>query len=165
MNLYQFAHFIVIPQTSKLRFCRLKGANNDQARYELVVSRLSRSLLRTGKLGAEDKILDVAIALELMYKLDRQEHRYKLGTRASCFLEESCQKRVETFGKVTKFHDVRSAVVHDDKKKIENPDAYYQDLNEQFDEGFDLARRTLFKLLREGRSLDWNELVLSGGKI
>ena len=148
-------------------FCRLKDSNNDQTRYESVVSRLARALLRGGKLAAKDKVLDVAIALELMYELDSQELRYKLATRAACFLEKESQKRVETFSKVTKFYDARSSVVHYDKKKEnqwkKNPDKYNQYLAEQFEEGFDLARRTLFKLLREGRPLDWNELVLSGG--
>ena len=147
-------------------FCRLKDTNNDRARHESVVSRLARALLRRGKLGAEDKILDVAIALELMYGFDGPELGYKLGTRASFFLENSAQERVETFGKVKQFYKARSAVVHYDRKKErweKTPDEYYRYLSEEFNEGFDLARRTLFKLLHEGGPQDWNELVLSEG--
>ena len=141
-------------------FCRLKDSNNDQTRYESVISRLAGSLLRRGKLEAADKILDVAIALELMYELDSPELKYKLATRAAWFLEKNSPGRVETFNKVRKFYDTRSSVVHSHKKQANN---YDQQLSEQFKQGFDLAHRTLFKLLREGRPLDWNEQVLSGG--
>ena len=64
------------------------------------------------------------------------------------------------------FYRARSAVVHYDNRKEkwkENPKEYYQYLAEQFKEGFDLARRTLFTLLREGRPRDWDKFVLSGG--
>lgn len=145
-------------------FCRLKDSNNDQTRYESVISRLAGSLLRRGKLEAADKILDVAIALELMYELDSPELKYKLATRAAWFLEKNSQGRVETFNKVRKFYDTRSSVVHNDRgKSNKKSEQYAQNIAEQFNQGFDLARRTLFKLLRDGRPSDWNQLVLSGG--
>ena len=139
-------------------FSRLKNSDKDQRkRYKSFISRLSSSLLRKGRLESEDKILDVAIALELMYELD-SEVSYKLATRASCFLEESTQNRVEVFNKAKKFYAARSSVVHHREKK--KPDEY---ISKQFDNGFDLARRTLFKLLQDGPPSDWDELVLSCG--
>ena len=151
----------------KEMFARLKCSGDEQARYKLIIFRLSRALLRRGELASEDRILDVAIAMEMMYELERQELSYKLRMRASCFLKRSSEKRVETFERMKKFYNARSSVVHNDKKmqkkKQENPKEYHQDVSEQFNEGFDLARRTLLKLLLEGRPSDWDELVLSGG--
>ena len=152
---------------AKDMFVSLKCSGDEQARYKLIISRISRSLLRRGELALEDKLLDVAIAMEMMYELERQELSYKLRMRASCFLERSSEKRVETFERMKKFYNARSSVVHNDKKmqkkKQENPEEYHQYVSEQFDAGFDLARRTLFKLLLEGRPSDWDELVLSVG--
>ena len=152
---------------AKDMFVSLKCSGDEQAMYKLIISRISRSLLRRGELALEDKLLDVAIAMEMMYELERQELSYKLRMRASCFLERSSEKRVETFERMKKFYNARSSVVHNDKKmqkkKQEKPKEYHQDVSEQFNEGFDLARRTLFKLLLEGRPSDWDELVLSVG--
>ena len=136
-------------------FSRLKNSDEDQRRrYESVISRLSNSLSRKGRFGTEDKILDVAIALELMYELD-SEVTYKLATRTSCFLEKNTQNRVEIFNKTKKFYDARSSVVHyRKKKKLKN-------ISGQFDNGFDLARRTLFKLLKDGSPPDWDTVILS----
>ena len=55
--------------------------------YGPVISRLSEALARTGHYADDDKILDVAIALEQMYELDQGEISFKLRIRAACFLE------------------------------------------------------------------------------
>ena len=110
-------------------FSQLKRQNNDLKRYKSIISRLSSSLLRRGKLRSEDKILDVAIALELMYELDSPPLRYKLGTRASRFLETNSDKRIEIFDKVRGFYDVRSSVVRNgkgNKKKKEVRGLYFR---------------------------------------
>ena len=150
------------PLTEKLSqvkdmFSRLKNPCNDLKRYEPVISRLSNSLLRKGRFGPEDKILDVAIALEQMYEIDF-EIAYKLGTRVSWFLESSGQKRVEVFDKVKDFYRMRSDVVHYRSKEKEK-----ERKTEQADNGFDLACRTLFKLLQDGSPPDWDRLVVLGG--
>ena len=154
----EFLSIEKFPQVKDM-FSRLKKFDKDQRkRHESFISRLSSSLLRKGRLGSEDKILDVAIALELMYELDSQPLTYKLGTRASCFLEKDLKKRLDLFKKVKDFYAARSSVVHYKKKK--KPENY---IFEQFDEGFDIARRTLFRLLQDGSQPDWDNLVLSGG--
>ena len=140
-------------------FYRLKHQNNDLKKYKSVIPRLSSSLLRKGRLRSEDKILDVAIALELMYEPDSPEVTYKLAMRASSFLEDDPQKRLDIFNKIKAFYSARSSVVHSKKTS----GAKNKDISEQFDNGFDLARRTLFKLLQSGSPSDWNEFVLSGG--
>ena len=69
------------PDTDALEQAKqLFGA--DRGRYQgcaPIVSRLSEALARTGQYAADDKILDVAIALEQMYELDRGEISFKSG--------------------------------------------------------------------------------------
>ena len=50
-----------------------------------------------------------------------------------------------------------SAIVHNRRKR---PSA--ERYREAFDTGFDIAARTLFKLLKHGPPGDWEELVISG---
>ena len=52
-----------------------------------IIARLAEALTRSGRFQTEDKILDVAIALEQMYELAEGEISFKLKTRAACFLE------------------------------------------------------------------------------
>lgn len=153
----------IFPSADKLSqvkdmFSWLKTRCNDLERYESVISRLSSSLLRKGRFAPHDKILDVAIALEQMYEIEGSGITYKLGTRASWFLEDNGPKRVEVFDKVKDFYGARSDVVHYRKKGKSK-----EWKTEQSDSGFDLASRTLFKLLGEGPPADWNKLVVSGG--
>lgn len=122
-----------------------------------IVGRLAEALGRSGRFGIDDKILDVAIALERMYELDQGEIVFKLRTRSACFVEFGLADRLRTFQDMGKFYDARSSIVHrsgQNKKNIDKSDA--------FGKGFDVARRSLMKLLRDGPPADWNELVLSG---
>ena len=83
----------------------------------LAVSRLSGSFARIGPWKLQDKILDYAIALEILYRLDSSELTYKLGTRAAFLLCRKPETRRSTFEKITDFYDIRSAIVHGPTKK------------------------------------------------
>ena len=95
-----------------------------------------------------------------MYELDAR-FLDNLRDRASCFLEDNLEKQNEMRKKLKAFYRARSSVVHNWKTNITND--YYRRISEQSDYGFDLARRTLFKLLQGGPPSDWNKFVLSGG--
>ena len=123
-----------------------------------VVARLAEALARDGRFAAQDKILDVAIALERMYELGDGEISHKLRTRASWFLGRDGEDRLRIMKTITEFYGVRSAIVHNRKRKAA-PEKY----REAFDTGFDVAAKTLFKLIREGPPGDWEELVIAGG--
>ena len=123
--------------------------------YEHVVSRLSESLARTGNFSFEDQILDVAIALEQMYELDQGEISFKLKMRAACFLESETQARLSVFRKVGQLYNARSRIVHRRSKKSSR-----ESKREASEVGFDIARASLIKLLREGPPEDWNEMVM-----
>lgn len=124
-----------------------------------VISRLSEALARSGQYALDDKILDVAIALEQMYELDPGEISFKLRTRAACFLGSDTEARQCVFEDVKLLYDARSKIVHKPKKKSKKAHSATAK-NEAFKKGFDVARNSVIKLLREGRPTDWNKVIL-----
>ena len=126
-------------------------------RYEPIVARLAEAATRSGRFAVDDRILDVAIALERMYELDQGEIVFKLKTRTACFLESETARRTQVFKGVGKFYDARSAIVHSARSKR----ASAMEREVAFRKGFDIARRSLGKLLREGSPTDWNEMVIA----
>ena len=121
------------------------------------VSRLAEALARSGQFRLDDQILDVAIALERMYDLDQGEISFKLKTRAAFFLAADSRGRRKVFDDVTEFYNTRSSIVHKGKKQTS-----LQAKAEAFTKGFDVARRTIDRFLREGRPKDWNDVVIGG---
>ncbi len=124
-----------------------------------IVGRLAEALARDGQFASEDRILDVSISLERMYELDQGEVVFKLKTRAACFLESDTEARLRVFKDVGEFYGARSMIVHNSRKKrglAERQEA-------AFKKGFDVARRSVVKLLRDGPPPDWNEMVIAGG--
>ena len=117
-----------------------------------IIGRLDEALARDGRFASEDKILDVAIALERMYQLDRGISR-KMQTRAAWFLGDDGGSRLREMETIKRFYNARSGIVHNKQKQ--NSPARNQEI---FKEGFSIAKRTLFKLLREGAP-DWDKLV------
>ena len=144
-----------------LKLVRYMHANDESLnKLKRAARRLGSSLSRSwGRFGQEDRILDVAIALEIMYELEAPEITYKLRTRAGYFLGNNSEERVNIFENVKCFYNVRSKIVHDPEK------AGDRDLiREVSSTGFDLARQTLLKLVYEGRPADWNLVVMSAGE-
>ncbi len=126
-------------------------------KYEPIIARLAEAAARSGRFAVDDRILDVAIALERMYELDQGEVSFKLKTRAACFLESETARRTEVFKDVGRFYDTRSVIVHSTSKKR----ASAKEREPAFRKGFDIARRSLGKLLRDGPPPDWNEMVIA----
>ena len=134
--------------------------NRKSKRYEEmapIVGRLAEALARDGRFAHQDSILDVAIALERMYGLDGGEISHKMRTRIAWFLGVDAESRFREMKTVKEFYEARSAIVHNRKKKVS-----WQRNHEAFDKGFDIARRTLFKLLHEDPPENWDELVIAG---
>lgn len=126
-------------------------------KLEPITPRLATSVTRQGRFALEDRILDVAMALERMYELDQGEVSYKLKTRAACYLESTTEARNRVFKEVNELYDLRSAVVHGSEKKR----GTLGEEESTFEAGFEIARRTLFKLMREGPPSDWNQIVIA----
>lgn len=122
-----------------------------------IIARLAEALTRTGQFRTDDRILDVAIALEQMYELDGGEISFKLKTRAACFLETDEPARLQVFRDLNDFYAKRSAIVH--RRRKQPPPEKKADA---FDKAFAIARRTVVRLLTDGPPTDWNELVIGG---
>ena len=122
-----------------------------------IIARLAEALARSGRFQTEDKILDVAIALERMYELEGNDISFKLKMRAAAFLETSTEGRAQVLRDVKKFYDVRSGIVHKRKKP---PSAEVKE--QAFKQGFKVARRSVIKLLQDGSPADWDEMVMAG---
>ena len=121
-----------------------------------IVGRLAEALARDGPFASEDRILDVAIALERLYELDQGKISIELMERAASFLETSTKGRCRVKRDVKKFYNVRSGIVHNRKKP---PSA--ETKADAFPRGFEVAHRSVVKLLREGPP-DWNKIVKKG---
>ena len=130
---------------------------------EMALNRLSSSIYRSrGRFWVQDRILDAAICLEIMYQLRPPEITNKLATRAAHLLETNTDKRVEIFDQVAAFYEARSNIAHGGngnrqgkgKKKT-------TDFKEAADLGFGLASRSLRALLEKGEFPKWKELILS----
>ena len=113
-----------------------------------IISRLAEALARSGQFAAEDKVLDVAIAIERLFKPKGRNISEKLREKMASFLEGDDEAQSQVKEAVKHFYDVRSAIIHGPQngKKIH----LLEKKNEAFDAGFSLARRSLFKMLRDG---------------
>ena len=117
-----------------------------------IISRLAEALSRHGRFADEVRTVDVAIALERMYELPKWSKSRKLANRVSSFLGTDAQDRQRVREIVTTFYDVRSAIVHSGPQST----SLFRN-GAAFVTGFDLARKSLFKLLRQGTPEDWNK--------
>ena len=80
---------------------------------ELSAGRLSSSVYRNrGRFRVQDRILDAAIALEIMYELDPPELTNKLASRAAHLLAQEIDERIEIFDRVHAFYRARSRIAH-----------------------------------------------------
>ena len=136
-----------------LKEAREVFSNRESTRYkrmEPFVLRLSQALGRDGRFAAHDKVVDVMIALEGMYELPKRSKSRKLQERASSYLgsDSEDQKRIKE--RIRTCYKARSVIVHGgsgEASPFTNGAAFVS--------GFNLARRSLFKLLRDGRPENW----------
>ena len=122
-------------------------------RFAPFVGRLAEALGRHERFADEVRIVDVAIALEGMFELPKWGKSRKLAGRAAGFLAIDARERQKVRESVLRFYEARSEIVHSGPHR-----ASPFKTGAAFMTGFDLARRSLFKLLREGAPEDWNEL-------
>lgn len=116
-----------------------------------VATRLSEALSRNGRFGVADRVLDVAMSLERMYVLDGGKIGRKLRGRAARFLgtDETSHERIKE--SVQEVYDVRSDIIHNRMDRL-TPERVHS----AYVEGFEIARRSLFRILREGPPDSWN---------
>lgn len=134
-----------------------RGLGNNN-RLDLALRRLVTCYSRAGRFAFEDRVLDTAIALEIMFDLDREEIGYKLKTRAAYLLGRDSEKRMEIADDIQQFYELRSRIAHGSRRRSRRT----EDGQEISRRAFALARDTFIALLRQqGEAIDWNQLVLS----
>ncbi|MDE2808465.1 MAG: HEPN domain-containing protein [Gemmatimonadota bacterium] len=125
-------------------------ASERYRRMAPVVGRLAEALARNGPFAVADRVLDVGIALERMYVLDGGHISRKLRNRAARYLAPDGPGQESIRESAQEFYDVRSDIVHNRLHRL-TPERVHT----AFCNGFDIASRSLFKLLREGPREDW----------
>ena len=122
--------------------------NNQYGTMAPIVSRLAEALARSGQFATEDQILDVAIALERIFKPKGGRISAQLQKSVADLLGGEDQVQSQMKEAMKHFYDVRSAIIHGpkDAKKMR----LLEEKNKAFNAGFSLARRSLFKMLRDG---------------
>ena len=106
-----------------------------------VIARLVEALARSGRFRIDDRILDVVIALERMYRFDQGELSFKLKTKAACFLETARAERLRVFRDVDERYRMRLAMFPGGRKCLRRKNAKKR------------SRRD--SRLRGGRSSSW----------
>ena len=90
------------------------------------------------------------MALERMHVPDESNIGRKLRNRTARLLGTDAASEQRIKEKMKELYDVRSAIVHNRLHRL-TPERVHS----AFAEGFDLARQSLFKLLREGQPENW----------
>ncbi len=137
--------------------------SSDSEDLEMAINRLSSSIHRNrGRFWLQDRILDAAICLELMYQLEPPELANKLASRAAHLLATETNKRIEIYDQVHMFYEARSNIAHGDKgKRKRRRRKKATDFKKAADLGLTLATDTLRALLENGKFPTWKELILS----
>ena len=125
----------------------------------LAGSRLSGSFARIGSWELQDKILDYAIALEILYRPDSPRLTRKLGTRAAWLLGKTPAQSLTTFEKITRFYDIRSAIMHGSKRSGDE-DLRLANIEQACADGQELACDSLLELLKQGSFPNWKGMAL-----
>lgn len=112
-----------------------------------------------------DKIIDLSIAFEAVYLFgvtSRSELSFRLALRVARYLGENKEERKELFEEVKLLYNCRSKVVHGsmlnymvdlDKRSI--------GLQELTERAQSLCKKSILKILKEGKFPDWDDLIHS----
>ena len=118
----------------------------DDVSLRLALSRLASSLSRTGTHAAHDKIIDVAIALEVMYEIDATRGKGdQLSRRARNFLGQDREDNRWIDRTAQSTYKLRSDIAHG---------TLPEDTEQAYLDGLRLGRRTLAHLVRSGPPSD-----------
>ena len=150
------------PALRPAAFEEARGAflDRESVRFQTMapfVGRLAVALARDGRFAINDKVVDVAIALEGMYELPRWNKLRRLEDRVSGFLGTVAGEGPRIREHLRMLYETRSDIVHGESGEVSPLRK-----GAAFVTGFDLARRSLFKLLREGVPDNWDEVAAQG---
>ena len=114
--------------------------------------------------NSEDKIIDLAIALESLYLSDTPpgEFTFKLSVRAAWYLGIDKPHRQELMKDFRKIYEWRSKVVHTGKLPNKTRRTPYtpEEVKAFIAKAQNLCRDSVIKILEDGKFPDWNSLIL-----
>ncbi len=129
------------------------------ASLELSLGRLVSSERRNrGRFWHEDRLLDVAVALEVLFGLQGGELTHKLSVRAAHWLGASGEKRLAVYESAQRLYRERSRIIHGDPC---GRDRRRKDVEEAVEAGYRIGREALVKILSSGSFPDWTRVVLA----
>ena len=148
------------PSASNLLEAWQRFGGDERWRLELGLARLVSSVWRDrGRFWLQDRILDVAVALEVLYGLGGGELTHKLSTRAAYLLAPSEPgRRVEIFEAVKDLYATRSGIVHGKKRTDRSKGQEAKDVAQH---GYEIGRQTLLALLERGEVPRWQRVTLT----
>ncbi|WP_162932909.1 HEPN domain-containing protein [Roseovarius sp. EL26] len=138
------------PQLQNSSVDLAKQAYNNRSDEEFerlapVIHRLTEALARSGRFGANDRILDISQSLELMFrpKGGRISQQLQNGMAELLGVDEAHKDDIRAA--IKQFYDVRSAIVHGatDARRKRN----LEDRQSAFISGLNLTQQALFKML------------------
>ena len=131
----------------------------DRDRLELSLGRLVSSERRNlGRFWHEDRLLDLAVALEVLFGLQGGELTHKLSVRAAHLLGDSGQHRLTVYESVQRLYKERSRIVHGSRPRRGGRQT---DTEETVEGAYRIGREALFKILARGAFPDWTRLTLA----
>ena len=138
--------------------------SKDRDITSLAVTRYSNALSRSGRFRQEDCILDIAIALEIVYGLDGGELTHKLSTRAGWYLGRDYEDRNQIRDIIKRFYNLRSCIVHGRKTSRDCKNAMLE-FTDLYNQTRTIVRQTILKHVDEGRiprEDRWNVIAMGG---
>lgn len=123
-----------------------KRSDEEFERLAPVIHRLSQALVRLGRFGANDRILDLSQSLELMFRPKGGGISRKLQDGMAELLGVDETHKDDIRAAIKQLYDVRSAIIHGatDARLKRN----LEDRQSAFISGFNLTQQALFKMLR-----------------
>ncbi len=112
-----------------------------------------------------DKVIDLGIAFEALYLSEtnyNREIRFRFSLHAAWHLEKCKGKRKALMKKFKTIYDKRSEAVHTGKlpKAVKIGKGQFVSISEFITEAQDLCRKSIMKILEDGKFPDWNDLIL-----
>ena len=116
--------------------------------------------------GYVDKMIDLGIALESFYLRGiRDELSFRLRLRAALYLGDGIEQRIQLKKDFRQIYEIRSRAVHEgtapEQVKVEGQDIRMGQFTERSQK---LFKRSLLKVIENGRLPDWDNIELGGGE-
>lgn len=143
------------------RLCKEWSAfgGSDRDLLELSLGRLVSSERRSlGRFRYEDRLLDIAVALEVLFSLQGGELTHKLSVRAAHLLGGSGEERIEVYESVQRLYRERSRIVHGGRSRR---DGRHPDTEETVKSAYQIGRAAVLRILARGSFPDWTRLTLA----